>query len=183
MSTMKPRRVFDGGTLVADYLGGTILGDVNRLNRQAESVAADKLSATAARSSYVQQMEQLVFDGWGMADVAAGLNNVALGRFGGAGQGGLRPAAGGSITALGVQVSEQRTAGSLTARVFVDGSATDLLVDIDGGARWTALETRPAGEVLFEAGEEITVRVSTSGSWAPVTADVQAWIVVDLDVE
>lgn len=177
----RSRRVFDGGTLVADFLGGTILRDVNRLDRQAEAVAEDKLSATAARSSYVRQMEQLVFDGWGMADVAAGLSNVALGRFGGLGQGGLRPAVGGSVVALGAQVSEQRTAGSLTVKVFVGGSATELTAEIDGGARWAALET-PADEVLFEADEEITVRVSSSGSWAPVTADVQAWIVVNLDV-
>lgn len=179
----RPRRVFDGGTLVADFLGETILRDVNRLDRQAEVVAEDKLSATAARASYVRQMEQLVFDGWGMADVAAGLGNVALGRFGGLGQGGLRPAVGGSVTALGVQVSEQRTGGSLTVKVFVGGSATDLTAEIDGGARWAALETLPAGEVLFEADEEITVRVSSSGSWAPATADVQAWVVVNLDGE
>lgn len=177
----RPRRVFEGGSLLADFLGGTIVSDINRLSRQTESVEQEKLSATAARSGFVRPFQQLVFDGWGLQDVVAALSNVALGRFGTGWQTGLRPAVGGSVVALGVQMSEQRTGGNCTVRVFVDGSSTGLEAVIDGDARQTEMETRPAGEVLFAAGEEITLRVSTSGSWGPVTADLTAWIIVNMD--
>lgn len=177
----RPRRVFEGGSLLADFLGGTIVSDINRLSRQTESVEQEMLSTTAARSGFVRPFQQLVFDGWGLQDVVAALSNVALGRFGTGWQMGLRPAVGGSVVALGVQMSEQRTGGNCTVRVFVDGSSTGLEAVIDGDARQTEMETRPAGEVLFAAGEEITLRVSTSGSWGPVTADLTAWIIVNMD--
>lgn len=180
---MRSRRVFEGGSLLADFLGRTIVGDVDRLNREAQTTTQDKLSTAAARQDYVRQFQQVVFDGWGLQDVGVSLSNVVLGRFGTGWQNGLRSAVGGSVVALGAQVSEQRTGGSCTVKVFVGGASTDLTAEIDGSERQTVLETRPSGEISFDAGEEITLRVSTAGSWAPVTADLTAWIIVNLDVE
>jgi hypothetical protein len=178
----KKRRVFEGGSLMPSFLGGTIVGDVSRLNRQAQAIDQEKLSTRSARRDYVRQLQEVVFDGWGMQDVAVSLSNVTLNRFGNSWQAGLRLATAGSVVALGAQVSDQRTAGSCTVKVYIGGSLTDLTAAIDADAKLAVLETRPAGEVLFDVGEEITLRVSTVSSWAPVTADLQAFIVVNLEL-
>jgi hypothetical protein len=175
-----PRRVLDGGTLAADFLGGTFLGAVARLEGQAEEMQRSALSADAAARSYVRLFQQLVFDGWGRQDVAAALTDVELARFGNAWQAGLRLAVGGSVAALGVMASAARTAGTATVAVWVNGAATELAATLDDTDTLAALETADGG-ATFAAGEEISLRLTTSG-WAPVTADLQAWIVVSLDV-
>lgn len=177
----RPRRVFDGGSLLTSFLGRTIFSDVEQLRRETETASTEKLSAVAAQGSYVQQFQQLVFDGWGMQDVAVSLSNVVLNRFGNSWQSGLRPAVGGSVVALGIQVSQARTNGSCTVTVFIAGQASDLSATIDGDATLTVLEILSVGDVTFDAGEEITLRVSTSSTWAPVTADLTSWIVVNFD--
>lgn len=181
---MRPqrRRVFEGGSLLPDFLSGSIVGDVADLATRTEAAERDKLGMVAAQRDYARQWQRLVFDGWGMDDVAASLGNVAMGRNGSVQQAGLRLGVGGSIRALGVCASEQRTAGSCTVKVYIGGAVTELTAALDGDNRQVVLETADAGEVTFEAEEEITLRVATTGSWGPITADVQAWISVDLEV-
>lgn len=178
-----PRRVLEGGSLMPDFLSGTIVGTVSRLEGQARDLEQNALSAAAAERSYVRAFRQMVFDGWGRQDVAAGLSNSGLSRFGNAWQGELRAGVSGSVVALGVWLNAARSAESCTVVVWVGGAATELAATLDGDAPWAALETVAPGAVAFEAGEEIGLRVSTGAAWAPVTADLQAWIVVGLDVE
>jgi len=178
-----PRRVLDGGTLAADFLGGTIVSDVERHEEQVRALEQDALPAAAASRSYVRSFRQMVFDGWGRQDVAAGLSNSVLARFGNAWQSDLRMAVSGNVVALAVWLSAARSADVCTVTVWVGGSATELATTLDGDSSLAALETVSAGAVGFEAGEEIGLRVTTGATWAPVTADLQAWIVVSLDVE
>lgn len=178
-----PRRVLDGGTLAVDFLGGTIVGDVKRQEEQVRVLEQSALPAAAAERSYVRSFRQLVFDGWGRQDVAAGLSNVALARFGNAWQGELRAGVSGSVVALGVWLSGARTGGSCTVTVWVGGAATELAATLDGDASLAAMETTERNAISFEAGEAIELRVTTDAGWTPTTADLQAWIVVGLDVE
>ena len=90
---------------------------------------------------------------------------------------------GGSVVALGVWLNAARSADSCAVAVWVGGAATELAATLDGDAPWAALETVAAGMVAFEAGEEIGLRVTTGAAWGPATADLQAWIVVSLNVE
>jgi hypothetical protein len=178
-----PRRVLDGGTLVPDFLSGTIVGTVSRLEGQAREMEQNGLSAAAAERSYVRAFRQMVFDGWGRQDVAAGLSNSVLSRFGNAWQSELRMGVSGSVVALGVWLNATRSADSCTVTVWVGGVATELAATLDADAPWAALETAAVGAVAFEAGEEIALRLTTGATWEPLTADLQAWIVVGLDVE
>jgi hypothetical protein len=45
-------------------------------------------------------------------------------------------------------------------------------VVIDASNPLAVEETSPSGEYIFEAGEKVTVRVTTSADWAPTTADL-----------
>jgi hypothetical protein len=178
-----PRRVLEGGSLVSDFLSGTIVGAVSRLEGQAREMEQNALSAAAAERSYVRAFRQMVFDGWGRQDVAAGLSNAVLSRFGNAWQSELRMGVSGSVVALGVWLNAARSVDSCTVTVWVGGAATELAATLDEDAPWAALETATAGAVAFEADEEIALRVTTGAAWAPATGDLQAWIVVSLDVE
>ena len=176
-----PRRVLDGGTLAADFLGETIVSQVARLDEQTRDLVESSLPLSVAGAAYVRSFGQLLLDGWGRENVAASLTNSALGRFGNSWQGGVRPPVSGSVIALAIWLSAARSAGSCTVTVWVEGAATELAAVIDGDAPLAVVETLAAGMAVFGEGEEITLRVTTTGAWAPASADLQAWIIVGLE--
>lgn len=172
-SRQPTRRPLEGGTLMTDYLGqGNILSRTRRLESGLENVSTGMLSSAAASGAYVRRRGALFLSGWGQSNVAASQSAVQLSRYGVSWQAPLILPFAGSVIGLLVGVSTDRTAGSLTIQVYVDGSASGLEAAIDGDNPLTVDETAAAGEYPFEAGEKVTVRITTSADWAPTSADV-----------
>lgn len=172
------RRPLEGGTLLSDYLGeGNLLWRTGALERGLEEARTSALSLTAAELVYVRRRGALLFSGWGQASVPASQSNATLSRFGVNWHAPLVLPFAGSVTAVLLAMSAQQTAGSLTVKVYVAGTASGLEAVIDSENRLFIEETAPAGQYTFAAGEPITLRVTTSG-WAPTSADLFAMIEV-----
>lgn len=172
------RRAMEGGTLLGDFLGeSNLLARTARLEQWAGEMNTGALSAAAAGMVYTRRRGALFFAGWGQGSVPASQTNVSLSRFGSALHGPLVLPFAGSVTALMVCMSSQQTAGSLTVKVYIAGSASGLEATIDSDNRLTVEETAEVGSYVFDAGEQITLRISTTG-WAPTSADAFAMVEV-----
>lgn len=172
------RRPLEGGTLLADFLGDSnLLARTVRLERRANENDTAVLSSVAAGQVYARRRGALFFAGWGQGSVPASQTNVTLSRFGSSLHGPLILPFAGSVTALMVCMSSQQTAGSLTVKVYIAGSASGLEATIDSDNRLTVEETAEVGSYVFDAGEQITLRISTTG-WAPTSADAFAMVEV-----
>lgn len=166
------RRALEGGTLLADFLGeSNLLTRTSRLEQRADEMDTSALSALSAAQAYTRRRGALLFAGWGQGSVPANQTNVTLARFGSSLHGPLVLPFAGSVTALMVCVSNQQTAGSLSVKVYISGSASGLEAVIDSEDRLTVEETASQGSYSFDVGEPITLRISTTG-WAPTSADV-----------
>lgn len=171
-SIVTTRRPLEGGTLLADFLGGSnLLSRTRELERKAEDIGTALLSSAAADQVYTRRRGALLFTGWGQASVSSGQSNVTLQRFGLSWQAPLVLPFSGSVTGLLVSLSTQQTSGSLTVKVYIAGSASGFEAVIDSENRLYVEETAQKGEYVFEAGEQITLRITTA-SWAPSSADV-----------
>ena len=84
----------------------------------------------------------------------------------------------GDIIGVTVASSEARTAGTATFEVFKNGTGTGLSVVLDGTDTQYAAAAQATGLDTFASGDRLDVRVTTDGSWAPTTADVEASIVI-----
>lgn len=167
------RRPLEGGTLLPDYLGrSNLLSRTRRLEQRTDALATNMLSSTAAEGSYTRRRGALFLSGWGQSNVAASQSAVQLGRYGVTWQAPLILPFSGSVIGLLAGVSIARSAGSLTVLLYIDGSASGMEVVIDASNPLAVEETSPSGEYIFEAGEKVTVRVTTSADWAPTTADL-----------
>lgn len=178
LQVVSTRRPLEGGTLLADFLGeSNLLDRTRKLERQTEEIGTTLLSASAAEQVYTRRRGAMLFTGWGQSSVSASQTNVTLSRFGVGWQGPLVLPFAGSVTGLLVAMSAQQTAGALTMRVYISGSASGMEAVIDSENRLYVEETAQPGEYGFEAGEPITLRISTT-SWAPTSADVFVMIEV-----
>lgn len=135
------------------------------------STAADLNAAGGYRQSV---------DGWYQDDVAASQAAVALSRA----AAGALPTKwiaprDGSITGLWVKSNEARTAGTLTVDVYLDGVATGLQAVLDGTSTTFTAPTQAKDVDAFTAGQELDIRITTDGSWAPTTADIRAGLEVE----
>lgn len=84
----------------------------------------------------------------------------------------------GDILGIAVASSEARTGGTATFEVYKNGVATGLTVTLDGTNTQYNSATQAAGTDSYVAGDRLDVRVTTDGTWAPTTADVEAVIIV-----
>lgn len=168
----RPRRPLEGGTLMPDYLGDSnLLSRTRRLERAVGGMSVNMLSSAAAAGAYVRRRGSLFMAGWGQASVANGQSDVTLNRFGASLHAPLILPFSGSIVSVMVSLTAARTAGTLTVKVFVSGSASGLEAVIDGDNPLTVDEVAAPGEYPFDSGEPVTICISTS-SWSPTSADV-----------
>lgn len=173
------RRPLEGGTLMADFLGeSNLLARTRSLERWAEETGTTLLSSTAAGQVYTRRRGSLLFTGWGQSSVAGSQTNVTLNRFGASLHAPLVLPFAGSVTGLLISLTNQQTAGSLTIKVFIAGVDSGLEAVIDSENRLYVEETALSGQYAFEAGEQISIRLTTSSSWAPSSADVFVMIEV-----
>ena len=172
------RRPLEGGTLLADFLGqSNILSRTGRLERGMQALSTGMLSSSAAAGAYVRRRGSLFLMGWGQANVPGSQSAVTLDRYGTSLHRPLILPFAASIVSLMVVMSAARTAGTLTVQVYIEGAASGLEAVIDGDNPLTVEETAAAGEYPFDAGEQVTLRITTSG-WTPTSADVHAFVEV-----
>lgn len=179
MGTSRGRRPLDGGTLMTDFLGrGNLLARVRQVERRAEDADAAMLTALAADGSFTRPRADMALAGWGQENVAASQTDVTLARYGLAWQAPLILPLAGSVTALWVGLNSARTAGTLTIKVFIAGSDSGLAAVIDGDNTLYVEQRAERGEYAFAAGEQVTLRITTTGTWTPTTAEVLAMVLV-----
>ena len=167
------RRPLEGGTLLPDFLGqSNLLARTRRLERQSDDVATSLLSLTAAEGGYVRRRGALFMGGWGQANVSQSQTAVTLQRYGTSLHAPLILPFAGSVTSLMVGTTAARTNGSLTVTVYVAGTATAMAATIDDVNTLVVEERAAVGEIAFEAGEQVTLRITTPGNWTPTSADV-----------
>ena len=147
---------------MADTLFWRFVEDFAKLNQQLQDMMiVHRRFSPTAHLSFFQD------------NVAASQTNVGLDPGLGAGFfAHLMPRAG-HVIGFGVRVNDARTAGTLTATALVDGAALADTIALDG-TNATVITSQRGVETVnsFNAGSYIGLRITTDGSWAPVTADL-----------
>lgn len=114
-------------------------------------------------------------------NVTASQTNVQLNVFDGGGatpRDYVLPVRAGSITGVVVRTSTGRTAGTLTVEPTVNAAGTGLTAVLNGTNTITKATTQAAGSDTFVAGDKLGVRITTDGTWAPTTDDIEVYIEV-----
>jgi len=117
---------------------------------------------------------------WYQDNVAAGQLNVALNLNGNALRADQPIIRNGSILGIALHSNEACTAGTLVAEVTVNGLATGLTTDLDALVHTTDNQTTQ-NKLLdaVAAGALIGARITSSGLWAPATADITVTVLVE----
>lgn len=118
--------------------------------------------------------------GWFQDNAAASQAAVALGR-GNARTEAPMPAAG-SIVGVVVHSNAARTAGQLDVQPTIEGATIGMTATLDGTNTTDDTATDDPGVHTFDAGETIGAAVTTDGSWAPTTADIDVSLLVVFDL-
>ena len=163
------------GVLGRRFLPGNVLDRLEALERDGRGTARTSLGLAAASDSYSRRY---LLEGWYDENVAGTQTAIALSRFGGlAMHDGVAFPMAGTIRRLLVYSNAARTAGTLEVEVYLDGAAAGLIATLDDSVtQWV----EEGGEgVPFDAGELITLRITTAG-WTPTSADLQVSIEVEL---
>lgn len=87
---------------------------------------------------------------------------------------------GGSVIGIVVYSNAARAAGTLTVDATINGTVTGLQAVLDGTNTQTDTGTQAVGTDTFTAGQRIGVKITTDGSWAPTTADIDVAVLVSL---
>jgi len=115
--------------------------------------------------------------GFKQDDVAASQSAVALPVLANTETGIVMPW-GGSIVGICVQSNEARTADTLTIDATVNGTVTGLQAALDGTNTTHHYASQVKDTDSFSAGDTIGVKITTGGSWTPVTADILVYVFV-----
>lgn len=110
---------------------------------------------------------------------AASQTAVALTCLGDAVRTGYPMVRGGSVVGIVVLSNEARTASTLTVDATIAGSVTGLQAILDADNTTSKVTTQDTNLDTFTAGQQIGVKITTTGTWAPATAD----IIVGVQVE
>jgi hypothetical protein len=115
-------------------------------------------------------------------DLAASLTNVQLNRSvdGEARQLSVSPPFRGSIVGISFRSTGSKTAGTATWTVFKDGVTTGATLTWED-AMASNYTSFPRGTYPFSAGNSLDIRITTNGSYAPLTNDVIVDLYVYLD--
>lgn len=117
---------------------------------------------------------------WAQNDVAASQTDVALAASVSQLFDTWRAPRAGSIVGLVARFSEAITAGSVTLTVAINGTPGTLAATLVGGTGAEA--TQAPGIDSYVAGDELSIVITTTGLFAPVTTDVEAYLEVAEDV-
>lgn len=123
-------------------------------------------------------VDRTVLAGWFQDNVAASQAAVALVIANARTE--IPMPVGGSIVGIAVWSNAARTAGTLTVDATIDGTVTGCQAVLDGTNTQTDTGSQAAGLDLFTPGQRIGVKITTDGSWAPTTADIDVAVLVAL---
>jgi hypothetical protein len=119
-------------------------------------------------------------DGWTMDNAAANQTAVLMTRVPSSTWYAMRS---GSITGVSLAIeatADQQTAGTATVQVYKNGVAVSAMTAIIDGTNRQYKATLQAPQVTgFVAGDKLDLRLSTSSTWAPVTADFRATLEIE----
>lgn len=116
---------------------------------------------------------------WNQNNVAASQTDVALETLVSANFATFKTVRGGSIVGLVTRLSEAITAGQLTVEVTINGAGTGLIVTHTNAANQTGgVATQAVSTDTYTASALIGVRLTTNGTFAPTTTDLEASISV-----
>ena len=179
----------------ADAIHDNVASEISAITEKTVPVNADLMVIEDSAASNAKKRVQLgnlpfgaggsggpptsVLAGFGENDLAASLTDSQLYRNvqGTQLQIPIVVAHAGDVVGITVASSEARTAGTATFEVFIDGTGTGLTTVLNGTDTQYASNTQAPGSDSFVADNRLDVRVTTDGSWAPTTADVEATIV------
>lgn len=122
----------------------------------------------------------LVVDGWYQENVAASQTNVNLGRGGGTITQRFYLPKAANLRAVGVFSNEARTAGTLTVGIWWDGAGPNSTVALDATNTTSNRTLIDRKTTAIGAGSWLEMRVTTDASWAPTTADIIAWVELEV---
>jgi len=86
----------------------------------------------------------------------------------------------GSIIGISVTSNEARSAGVLTVDATIAGSVTGLQAVLDDNPTTQAVTTQAKDADTFTAGQLLGIKITTDGDWAPTTADITCWLLVEM---
>lgn len=120
------------------------------------------------------------FDGWYQDNVAASQSAVALTRISGPDFGDklVLPRAG-SLTGICAKASTAVTAGSATIEAYVGTNTTGLTCVLDVTNSTFKATTQAKDADTFAAGDELSLKITTSTNFAPTTLDLVATLEVE----
>lgn len=175
------RKPLEGGTIKGMLYRGNLIEKSTEHQNRLNQLERQTLTESAAGARFKRRGEERDYDGWGQQMVMANQTAVTLNRWGLSWQDTFIPTRDGSFTALELAVSLARTAGTLTVTVYVNGTATEFLAAINDEDTNFVEELASVGEFTFSAGDEITLRLTTTSGWLPVTANLQCRLQIATD--
>ena len=185
-----PASAVAGGT-DADAIHDNVAGEISAITEKTSPVSADLLIIEDSADSNNKKRVQVgnlpgggggaaYVGGFGEDNLAASLTDSQLYRNiqGVTAQSPLVVDRTGSIIGIAVASTEARTAGTATFEVFKNGTGIGLTTTLDATDTQYNTATQAGGVDTFVAGDRLDVRVTTDGTWAPTTADVECWIIL-----
>lgn len=103
-------------------------------------------------------------------NVAAGQSSVALSN--GMSTRGYCAQVSGSVVSITVKSNAARTAGTLTVEPTINGTGVGITAVLDGTNTTSHFTPQDAGLDTFVAGDNLGAIITTTGAWAPTTADI-----------
>lgn len=85
----------------------------------------------------------------------------------------------GSVLGIAVKSNDARTAGTLTVEVTKNGTGVGLTAVLDGTNTTSKATTQSKDTDAFVAGDNIGIDITTDGSWAPTTADIDCTVEIE----
>lgn len=147
----------------------TDLGNID--GRTAEMTLEGDIAATGGYKQPFNFMQ---------SDVAANQTAIAIDVCGLSGNTEYVMSYDGSVLGISIASNDARTAGTLIVDVTVNGTATGLQAQVDGTNTQYHSATQAKDTDSFSAGDRIGVKITTDGTWAPVTADIVVTVIVEM---
>lgn len=174
------RKTLEKGTLRPLISKNNLLEQLGNISKEIRRLNDKALTQDSAEKAYQKLNQEKDVSGWTQQNVSAGQSAVTLTRWSLLWVDEIGFANDGSVTAVEVYSTAARTAGDLTIEVYIDGAASGFSVVLDSENTKAARELASIDEFQFSAGESIELKITTSGSWAPTSADIVCTITVAL---
>lgn len=153
---------------------------INNDLRSSSKTAGNEFSD--AGTGTVAGLEGSVIDGFWQDNVAASQTAVVLAYGAVAARTEVPMPASGAVIGIVVFSNAARTNGTLTVDATINGTVTGCTAVLDGTNTTTKATRQGNSADKFTAGQRIGVKITTDGTWAPTTADIDVAVLVSLDV-